>query len=78
MFKLKLLAVFLTVFTLGACTTQAGNDVDGDGCAVFNQRIIQSDAQVGVGSGNFLNRNRLDRNADEERERARRLGCGQY
>lgn len=78
MFKFKLLAVLGTVFTIGACTTQAGSDVDGNGCAVSNQRIIQSDAQVGVGSGNFLNRNRMDRNADYERERARRLDCGQF
>lgn len=78
MLKFKLFAVLGTAFVLGACTTQAGDDVDSNGCAISNQRIIQSDAQVGPGSGNFLNRNRMDRGADLERERARRLNCGQF
>lgn len=78
MFKFRLLAVIATASTLAACTTQAGNDADNDGCAISNQRIIQSNAQVGPGPGNFLNRNRMDRNADYERERARRMGCGEF
>ncbi len=78
MIKFKLLAVLTTAFVLGACTTQAGDAVDSNGCAISNQRIIQSNAQVGPGSGNFLNRNRIDREADYERERARRLNCGEF
>ncbi|NLP32478.1 MAG: hypothetical protein GX353_04925 [Oligella ureolytica] len=78
MLKFKLVAVLATAFTLAACTTQAGHDPEGDGCAVSNQRIIHSDAQVGAGSGNFLNRHRVGKQADYERERARRLGCGQF
>lgn len=78
MFKFKLIAAFAVIVTLGACATQDGDLVENDGCAVSNQRIIQSSAQVGPGPGNFLNRNRVDRAADYERERARRLGCDQY
>ena len=72
------MALLSSVFFVAACSTQAGNDVEDDGCAVSNQRIIHSDAQVGPGTGNFLNRNRMQRNADYERERARRLDCGQF
>ncbi|NLJ51004.1 MAG: hypothetical protein GX342_02495 [Alcaligenaceae bacterium] len=78
MINYKLMAVVAAAFTLGACTTQGGEAADVHGCAVSNQRIIHSDAQVGPGAGNFLNRNRLQRNADYERERARRLDCGQF
>lgn len=69
------MALLSSVFFVAACSTQAGNDVEDDGCAVSNQRIIQSDAHVGPGQGNFLNRARINKNADYERERARRFDC---
>lgn len=78
MFKFKLVAALLAALTLSACASQEGELVENNGCAISNQRIIQSSAQVGPGPGNFLNRNRMDRAADYERERARRLDCGQY
>lgn len=76
MSQFKLLVAVAATLLLAACATQGDeyND-DRDGCEVSNQRIIQSSAQVGPGPGNFLNRNRIDRNADIERERARRLRC---
>ncbi|MDO5668065.1 MAG: hypothetical protein Q4G44_09610 [Alcaligenaceae bacterium] len=78
MFNFKLVTAIAAALVLGACASQDGELVENDGCAVSNQRIIQSSAQVGPGPGNFLNRNRMDKAADYERERARRLDCGQY
>lgn len=74
---IKVLVLVVASVTLSACASK-GPGQDADDCAVSNHRIIQSDAKVGVGSGNFLNRNRMDRRADYERERARRLNCGNY
>lgn len=78
MIKFKLTAAIVAALALSACATQDAELAENDGCAVSNQRIIQSSAQVGPGPGNFLNRNRVNRAADYERERARRLNCGQY
>ncbi|WP_432786731.1 hypothetical protein AAEX37_00783 [Oligella sp. MSHR50489EDL] len=78
MFKFKFFALLAATMTLAACATSDEEMADSDNCAVSNQRIIQSNAQVGPGSGNFLNRYRMDKAADYERERARRMNCGQF
>ncbi|SUA53987.1 Uncharacterised protein [Oligella urethralis] len=76
--RFNLMALLVATMTLSACASSEEERAASDNCAVSNHRIIQSNAQVGPGPGNFLNRHRQDSVADRERERARRLKCGQY
>ncbi|WP_038369096.1 hypothetical protein [Brackiella oedipodis] len=76
---ISLSSLILSTVMLAACGSTEVEHSRAAECSRINSKIVTAPSSTpGMGGGNFISRNQANQQADDERSRARRLGCGTY
>ena len=71
----KIVAILPLALIITACASGPVDDTNVAECSRMSGKIVQAPGVERMGGDNFLSRYQRDREADNERARAAKLGC---